>query len=929
MRTGALAVGACLVSPWGVAAYALAPGRVFTVAGWVRVGVADALSTAPVLRWVVEAQRWDAVSATSTGEAVTLHRWTSEPFVVRAGQWTRVARPVAVPSDWWQEAVAAPQAYDYVINAAGRWRVRLEVVTAPSRDAATSTMAVRGAHLYAGADRGDAAGLLATPVVGLQAFGVGIPAARAFPVNRIDVHGVDRLSHVTAAYATVQYGPTIADQRGGVGASAGRLTIRLRSPLPDAATVTAVRVRVEEVAGGPGGPFALQRVVGWREVDATDDVVSVQVERATDADPTDSTVPVGNFAAATASLRLDDAGGDYSLFGRSYLDLGHRIELAQGFAYTNRHPDPMGVRAAAGDLASGGYVTPPTPYDAVAPVLQPVTADGRGQMPPAVTQATGSDLCVAAPMPEGATVRASVWVRWTGATVADQPRVTLGGGLGVVDAGGVTQFALVSSVEMVPAAEPGRDAPDTWWLVKVPAVTLPAGCDRVALIVHRTGTAAGVTIAAPVFERVVDDPSAPGRWAPVEVVETAPAGVFYSTSWGDSATDRTVDVQAVDVLGLRSGRPLSELVRVGTTVAADLRHVARRYLDLGDDQLIIDATNVYLPYATPADDVGTQVADLAKVAALTVHTDGLGRLRGVTGAGSLDPEPDAAYASSTSLVAASTTLTPDVVRNDVRVVTHPVQVGPVETVASVGFEDPPVFPFPWDAGDPRWIVIPPNVPVTIELEYGPTVDPAFRYGWVSSTSGGVTIPTGTPVTGWTTDSAVLIEDLEVTATRARVTFRAAMPPAPDNPTVYVLRAWVEGRPVEEMDVALRYTRPASIAAFGRRPVDVSVRLAQSQAAAPSVAAGVLDAYSLRDEDGRRWLPDLDVETLFDPWREVTDAMLVQAPDRSLGGLYRVVTHRQAVDVGGTSGIYARRALTTTARFTLDVSELDGDDRLTY
>lgn len=729
---------------------------------------------------------------------------------------------------------------------------------------------------------------------------VNIDAAYAYTVNRVDVHGVDRAASPTAVGVRVlSLDPEVQSYYSAE--SPGRLTARG----PAVTETDEVWVVVEECNGGPGTPdVAIMNVEVWHELDATADVESLTVDRAADADPSSSTIPIGNYAATALTLTLDDPAGEYALWGRSYIDLGHRVDAATGVVYTNRSNDPQGVDAAASG-ATGTATWPPTVTGA--PVRE-TTADVFGQVPPAsfCGFATGvaaydAPLVTTAPVGEGWTVRARVWVRWS---TPLPPTLSFGGAFETKTLTGWSVGMAAGAPVVVPAGSAW-----VWWLVDLGEVTIPYGSNVAAITAGTTTADDGVVeLAAPSFERYV-------AGEVVEVVETAPAGVYYTTGW-DANAPRTaaVTVQAVDILAAAGDGDFPQTIVRDTTVESQLATTARRYLDLGDDQVVIAPQVTNLPYAFPVEKVSTQLADLAKAGVLTAFTDGLGRLVAIPRV-DVAPAPQVQAVDDRTLTAASAAVTPDIVRNDVRVTVHPVSRAAVSTVIGYAGRDVlPVLPAQWIPTD-QDIRVPAGQTVEVLIDH----DPADLESWTFVAVDGFVAP-GATVSAWQTTSTPNLEvTIDTYPTFARLRAKAHVTsPYP----AHIVRVAGTGLALTVADTTQRYVRDDSVRAFGRRPVEVDVRLAQSAALASPVGQDVLDNYSLRDESGERWLPDLTVETLGDPWAMIGDRVLVRDAASGLTGEFRVVSHRYDYGVGASSSYYLRRVATGLLWFVLDASPLD-------
>lgn len=923
-RTGALVAGARMSSPWARCAYVLSSrqGRTFTVAGWL--SVTGAAGVLPSFRWVME-----VIVDPGSSAGASLLTVTSDPFSV-ADTYSRVSALLNPVIPFGLNDAAAVRSV----------RVHLEVVD-PGGIGAGATVSMRGAHLYAGADRGDVAGLdaviLSVPVTWAVVYDSNDPGMR---VTRLDIHGNDRVSHITSAYVTV----TDRDIHGAeaVGASAGRLTVRIPATpgFFNFATVNA-----EEVSGGPGAQLSLQTMQAWHEVDATPDVVGLSVERSTDADPSDSTVPIGNYAASSLDLELDDVSGEWSLFRREYIDLGHRIEAAVGVTYTNRCDDPLGLDTAAAGVASLTWPTGP---------VVPTPTDRHSQLPPAPYAGTATastmvatPLRVTCPASEGWSMRGQVWARYTGdvaptLTVSAVRRYeTPGGGAAVVVDAGTT----VPLVFMAGA--------DVWQLVKIPTVTIPLGCNAVAVsgTIAGGGSSRALFLAAPDMERVE---LATGDL--IEVVETAPVGVFTTTSWDAATEGASVRVAAVDRLVTSAATDLSAAIRTDTSVEAELRWIAREYLDLGSDQVVIVDQGTPIAYCIPATKVSTQIADLAKAATLTAFTDGAGRFTALLRA-EVDPDRAATYLDNLNLVSGSSEVSPDQVRNDVTVKAHPVTANAGVPLGFAGNQTPT------DVAVAGWVLtgqeiyLPPgNTSVEVILSWDGALEGAVgaavgHFDWqvgvagafnvFSVGPGGVTPVPFPPGSNWgityTAGQSWATADLELYPTFGRLTLTnrvenpgpGAYIPNPYAPGVWVDHVLIVGTSLETGQVVQRFARVESIEVFGSRPVTVDVRLAQSSALLPAIGGDVLDNFSLRDSTGQRWLPDLQVEVLADPWRELGDRVLIGDAGSGIAGEYRILSHELSVGVGADSRLYLRQVRTGVLFAVTDVSLADDGKVTTY
>lgn len=893
-RTAAAIFGERLSSPWGVCAYTLASPRLFTVAGWVRfTPPASGSQTPPLLRWVVE-----FYDSAGTGQWAVAR---SAAFAPASTVYLRHAATFTLPA-------AAKGVMD-------RARAHLEIVASNGGTGAMD-LSLRGAQLYAGSDRGDTEGLKAVPLptpLTWVAYGGTTPMQR---VNRIDVHGCDRISQITAATVSATFPGVSPNSYAGraSGASAGRLTVRGIVPPALAVSEVATRLDVtaEECNAGPSGDLSFQNVVGWFETDVSDRLVGLEVDRAADIDPASSTVPVGNYAASTVSLTLDDPDGELDLFTGTYIDTGHRIDTAAGVVYTNRHDDPGGVVAHAAGVTSAAWPTAPT---GVSPVV-PTTADRYGQVPPAAYAARVSaafagatPLATTAPAQYGQTVRARVWFRWAGGSSA--PTITLAGcvvSFVSAAAGWSVYRSGVGTFASFPWPSGGLPEADRWYLLDLGEVTIDQAANAAAITCTTFDTTAGlwVELAAPTFERLTDRTSVGGEL--VEVVETAPMGVFYSTSYSDGTGAAEVQVQGVDVLAARGAQSLPEAMVLSSTVDAYTRDLARTYFDLGDDQVVIVDQGTALTYAVPASEVSTMLADLAKLANLTAFTDGLGRLsmllRSETTTDYLTE-----YLGSRNLLEATSAIAPDQVVNDVTVTVHPVTVAAAVTELGVAGRVDPIAngtPYVLDAADTP---IPTGADLELFIERGAAINLSaiVQLGMVT----GIVTDTLTAVTVTVTHFA----------SSTKVAIHNGRAGGADQ-TVYLVRAAVSGKALTEGTVGVRKVRQASVDAFGRRTSTVDVRLARTTGPAAGIADTVLEAYSLRDPSGERWLPDLEATVLGDPWRELGDRVLVADTDSGLSGEFRVVSHTYTYGIGADSSLYLRRTPTGLLYLVADIDKAD-------
>lgn len=845
-----------VTSPATPVRYYLAPGRAFTAAVWVTSNV------------TINAYRLRVVF-TRGSDTVTM---TSSPTTV-AGP-TRVVGTVVVPAGMGLDFTAPFTSV----------RVTLERVTANLAPARPASVWVdfRGMHLYAGGDRGDTAGLSAVPLTVELAVDVTVPEPMRFRVSRVDVHGSDTYGHPTAITAT----------RDGVRAqaeSAGRITARWAGGVIPTGPV---RVVVEETSTGVGGDVYLTSVELLNEVDVSDRVVGLTVDRAADADPADSTVPIGNYAATTCTIELDNTDRGLSPFRAAYIDLGHRLEVAAGVVYTNRHGDPAGEGTGTADRVAPWVGN-----------LVPVVVDSQGAIAPGaramLVTDRGGAAAVQGPGVAGWRVRMGVWALG-GVTPANLT-------IGYRNTNGVAPL----TPHVIPAGAPWR-----WYEA---TGTLPADATMTAMTADP-----GVALAAPSIVRLE-----PATGDVVEVVETAPLGVFTTTEWPTATDEDTVTVPAVDVLGetadhpylwprLPGEDPVAPDVVVRQTIGETLGQVFRRYLDRGDDQVTIAAGTPVVPYVIPADTVGTMVADLAKGAALTAHTDGTGRPTAVP-RDATETVVSAEYRHDTALIRAAVPFTPSLIRNDVTVIGSSLTVTPAdEVVATVGNDERTLF----EAGTP-WVYTGREVPIPA----GGAVD--VRVEW----AGHAAVLAGTldPVYAYNADPSNGPVPVDVTATlTVHPRYGVVRFTAPTGaPAAVVDHVTIRGTALVEEEVTSRHVRASSVVKYGTHPVDVRVRLGATPGQLAVVGNDVLDNYSLRDTTDERWLPDLEVTTLGDPWRDLGDRVLTYEPRSGLAGEFRVVSHVLDIGQAARSTLYLRRVRTGLVFAVADRSTADGPHVAAY
>lgn len=876
-----------LTSPWVPCAYTLAVGREFTAAAWVTASVPGS-----TYRVVLEFRDGSA-SATYT---------LTGPAVVVDGP-TRLAATMPVPSSLPYTLVA------------GSARVRVECVTAAT--GGTGTLDVRGAHYYAGTDRGDTEGLRAVPVP--FTFSLGGAVLSPILVNRLDLHGVDGKC-VTAAYAQVTDGSNTSTNATGWGGSPGRMTIRLSRTVPTRVYTTAnpfgaATVYVEEVNTGPGGYLWLTSIEMSREADLTDRLVEMEVDRSLDSDPSDSTVPIGNYAATAGRVELDNTDRALSPMRTADADLGREIEVVAGVVYSNRHRDPL-----ADGLDSTAWNG----------TLDVAPTDRDGSPPPLPRGARGGLVA-------GACVRVNPGERWRASAW-----------LTTMQPGANPHYDILvvwsNSAGTILTQNIGT-APGNRWDWREMDEQAPAGASMLELRVSANGGTAWIV--APVFERI---DVVTGRVT--EVVEQATAGVFTSVDWPTATDSDTVSISLLDTLaGSRGSQAVAERLWTGVEAGVSIAMVAREYLDLGDDEVVVPTTSAVIPLTLPTTTAAQMIADLAKAGALTAYTDGTGRLV-ARGRDQVSATTDAEYREDNALIRAGLPFAPDLVRNVAAVTGHPVTFVPSYELATVANDDPTdVTVAGWKlSGQEIRVPYGGTVSLIVTWESDAALDAvvAVARGYRAADVGTVNPPRfaeeGTAGHSYTVpkvgggSGGVFISDgswvktriaVYPTFGRVTITFSEIIDAGLLPGDVLIDHIEIRGTAAIVGSVTQEFTRADSVEAYGRKPVAVDVRLGQDLGQLSVIGTDILDNYSLRDPSGERWLPDLEATVLGDPWRELGDRVLAREPDSGIGGEYRVVSHKIRVGQAMESEFYLRRVVTGVTYITSDVSTLDGPDVLGY
>lgn len=382
------------------------------------------------------------------------------------------------------------------------------------------------------------------------------------------------------------------------------------------------------------------------------------------------------------------------------------------------------------------------------------------------------------------------------------------------------------------------------------------------------------------------DASYPGGW----VEELLPAGVFYTDPIDTDSTAETVQVNAVDKLGRLGSTAINEAVWVNATVDALVRYLALTYLDMSSDQVKISPTlgSLVIPYAFPTGDVATYLADLAKAVGGTLHVDVYERLclsarTDTTDAAVVD------LTTSTNLIGHKRPPGYDLTTAIVTVTAAPLSLGAVADL--------------WTLPD-EGVVIQPGASWTAITDY--ETSPAINAF----------------VTGIVADKSYTVTSSYFYATRAFITIKNNATTAM-NLTAMVVR----GNPLVEKPITGQATDAASLARYGPRELTVEAALVQTAAQAQAIATILLDEFRALDDDGRRRLPDAELDTLGILYLEAGDRVTASDPGHGLSGDYVALARTLAYADGAILGNGLRVREAPTGLYAVTDVSLTDDARI--
>lgn len=681
-------------------------------------------------------------------------------------------------------------------------------------------------HAHAGAERSpERAGLASIPAADLL-----VQETWTDPrsVNRVEVFGEYRASAVTAVSIDVRTTVAGAWSLVAAGEGSGRLAVDIPEAL-----IYGIRVHVEETTGGEtglgagGSALGTGSVVWLSEVDpmlirdVTDQVESLDLEWTREADPGQSTTPVGNYQASSLSIELEDTAGTWDPAVNASLDVGHRIEVAVG----TRRSNVLGNPRAAVDAT--GYASGVTRWNDGAPPDAPAVT---GLKTTAGTGATVTRNAETVPATSGSW-RLTGWiaVEGTGAT----------GKLGIraYNSAGTLLSTTLGADTIAEASG--------WIPVAVDLGTLPAGTASLTPTLRAVGGAAdsGTLFVTRLALRQYTDAT---FVTPVEVEELVSAGVFYSLPFDTDSASETVTIEAVDRLGRESETIVEDAVREGQDVGSIVADLALTYLDLDEDQLsIATSTGSYvIPYAYPTGPLGAYLADLAKGTVATLHVDSLERL------------VLAARADTTTDTVAE-------IRDDSSLIRHRRPPGLDVTTAIVEVTASPMVT---DVDSELWTLPAPG----LSLPSGSTREILAPYGSPPAVDG--------YVSGVVADGAYTVTSSAFYSDRAVITVRN------DEARTLILAAvTVRGLPLVAGELVARVTDAASVARYGRRTLTVDAPMIQTQARVDLVAAVLLDTFRAIGDDGIRRVPEVTFDALGLLHIETGDRVAVAGSEYSILG----------------------------------------------
>lgn len=428
----------------------------------------------------------------------------------------------------------------------------------------------------------------------------------------------------------------------------------------------------------------------------------------------------------------------------------------------------------------------------------------------------------------------------------------------------------------------------------------------------------------------------------IEVVEATPAGVFYVTAWPMDTSSESVSVSAVDALALRGDADSRAELRRDVYLSDVITDLALEGFDIPSAHTVVPESPGPMPWLLPADTkLSTFMADLAKAEARSLYLDGLGRLvaqnRQYT-----ETEVSAEYRQDNAATRLATPLSLDMIRNRVNVVGATVRAETTRTDVALLGEATPPNPATWTVNmeDREWLLILSGQTITYTLFYedaAAVADVELAAGFAYSR------PQVLPTVG----TRPLVNNLEPMAdpdanvgggklgwflttypTFATLRLKAGGAGATMF-DMFVPHLRFTGVRIQETPITETMSRQVSVDQYGDRPVEVTVRLVTDSNFLGTVGVDVLETWSLVGDDGAKWLPDLQVDALGDPWRELGDRVLAAEPVSGIGGEYRIVSHVYDTGHGAASGFYLRQVPSGLQFMALDVDTLDGPAVLGY
>lgn len=579
--------------------------------------------------------------------------------------------------------------------------------------------------------------------------------------------------------------------------------------------------------------------------DISEDLVSCETSFAAEDDPSASTSPYGTYAATTCALVIDDSDGTWSDPGNTSLDAGHRIEVALGVVRIDNGYRLIGTFETGLDsfISSPNFGTQ-TP----AALATSATRAHEGTKSALVTwpayAGKPSNIGKNVPTIPGHSYLITAWVY----VPAGSPDVRM-------------SAALVSS-------GPLNGTKDAWVQI---AHTFTATGISSYVSVRADAPAAGTTCYVDEFVYWVD---------PVDVEEVLPVGVFYAEPFDTDSDATSVTINGSDRLGRNSASTVSEQVQVAGTVDTLVRSLARTYLDLDGDQVVVDATiaGEVIPYAYPSGDLGSYLADVAKAYGAVLHMDQLERLVLAPRTAATD-DPVLEISDDTSLVK----------------FTRP--PGQDKTTSQVVVN---AAPLTLDVDSELWAMPPGGISIAVGADYTLvctyTAPPGIN-GYVS---------------GIVADGAYTVTSASYYADRAELVIHN---PGPTVRIVADLR--IRGNPLVESAMTARAVDAPSVDRYGARELTVDAKLVQTQTRIDALAAYLLDAFRSLDDNGIRRRPDLTFSALGLLHIAVGDRLTLRHATKGLGGDFVLLSRTLAYADGAL--------LTNDAR----VREAPGYDVLTY